>query len=126
MAVFTTEVMGEGLGMWQKRFSAFCFPLEGGVAARHDPGPLTRWPYCLTQTLMVVLGRKTYLGASSGGVFVLPSLVFHRDLQKNSLRRVKKNKLHNFQGEEKVSKEVDKLVWLISAFILQNIALCRV
>lgn len=126
MAVFTTEVMGEGLGMWQKRFSAFCFPLEGGVAARHDPGPLTRWPYCLTQTLMVVLGRKTYLGASSGGVFVLPSLVFHRDLQKNSLRRVKKNKLHNFQGEKKVSKEVDKLVWLILAFILQNIALCRV
>lgn len=111
MAVFTTEVMGEGLGMWQKRFSAFCFPLEGGVAARHDPGPLTRWPYCLTQTLMVVLGRKRYLGASSGGVFIQTSLVFHRDLQKNSVRRVKKNKLHNFQGGEEVSKEVDKLVW---------------
>lgn len=30
MAVFTTEVVGEGLGMWQQRFSAFCFPLEGG------------------------------------------------------------------------------------------------
>lgn len=111
MAVFTTEVMGEGLGLWQKRFSAFCFPLEGGVAARHDPGPLTRWPYCLTPTLMVVLGRKRYLGASSGGVFILTSLVFHRDLQKNSVRRVKKKKLHNFQGGEKVSKEVDKLVW---------------
>lgn len=80
MAIFTTEVVGEGLGMWQKRFSAFCFPLEGGAAARHDPEPLTRWPCCVAQTLVVVLGRKRYLGASGGGVFIVASLVFHRDL----------------------------------------------
>lgn len=53
---------------------------RGGVAARHDPGPLTPWPYCLTQTLVLVLGRKRYLGASGGGVFIVTSLVFHCDL----------------------------------------------
>lgn len=99
--------------MWQKRFSAFCFPLEGGVAARHDPGPLTRWPYCLTQTLVVVLGRKRYLGASGGGVFTVTSLGFYRDLQKKPVRRAKENKLHHFQGGRKANKEVDELVWFI-------------
>lgn len=38
MAVFTREVVGEGPGMWQKRFSAFCFPLEGGVCFKTQPG----------------------------------------------------------------------------------------
>lgn len=79
MAVSTREVVGEGPGMWQKRFSAFCFPLEGGVAARHNPGPPALWPYCLT-TLIVELGRKRYLGAGGGGIFIATNLVFHLDL----------------------------------------------
>jgi len=99
MAVFTREVVGEGLGVWQTRFSAFCFPLEGGVAARHSPGPPTLWPYCLAQTLIVELGRKRYLGASGAGILVVTDLVFHRvSSLKDTIRRVKKNELHSFQG----------------------------
>lgn len=54
--------------MARKGSVLFVFLWKGGVAARHDPGPLTRWPYCLTQTLLVVSGGKRYLGARGGGV----------------------------------------------------------
>lgn len=79
MAVFTRKVVGEGRCMWQKRFSAFCFPLERGVAAGHNPGAQTFWPYCLTQTVIVKLGRKRYVGAS---VFIVTSMVVHCKLKK--------------------------------------------
>lgn len=112
MAVFTRKVVGEGQCMWQKRFSAFCFPLERGVAAGHNPGSPTLWPYCLTQTVIVKLGRKRYVGAS---VFIVTNVVVHCKLLKSAIRRVKKKKLHNFQrGEETMSKELNKQFFFFS------------
>lgn len=65
--------------MWLKRSSAFCFLLERGVAMGHNPRSQTPWPYCHTQTVIVKLGRKRYLGAS-GSIFIVTNMVVSHDL----------------------------------------------
>lgn len=64
-----------------EKVQCFLFSFGRGELLRDTTlGPPTLWPYCLTQTLIVELGRKRYSGASGGGIFIVTNLVFHCDL----------------------------------------------